>query len=532
MKEIKTKLRTRSIKKLDRASNLIVRAKTVSLRSKHRHAERSEPDPTAPVEYAQAKMGIAVKITLGNGKHISTAVAKRMVRLMKKNRNLSTEADSEKRRPQNQAGMPIANHRKTVRHSATVPPRTARPLQLQKPIDGKYSLPSGAFTGRKGFIHSRVNARLSYRRQPLEQQRQAWGRNIAQTPSGKHPSTTSVASSHVRAGARTPNKLVKDKETQPWLHRSPQKSMNSSLRPSRHNQVKMSRKLIKTLSHSIKETSRAGRGGSQSNVPSEKRGNSSEAQRAAYRLMSARKSIQRMQAIARFNIRVIRMVLKAVTLAVKGMMALLGVSSTVILLMCIILAAASVIASPFGIFVSDENTDNDILPLAHIVQELDAELNARLEDIQQAAGSVDRVETHYTGSADNTHIDNWFDIIAVFAVKTAMDSENGMDVATLDVTRMDVIHSVFWEMNQLESFVETIEHTETITVEDEDGETIEDTVTRVESVLHMTILSKTAEQQAHLYGFTDEQKTLMEEMLSEEFRPFMFALLDKDAGAD
>lgn len=81
-----------------------------------------------------------------------------------------------------------------------------------------------------------------------------------------------------------------------------------------------------------------------------------------------------------------------------------------------------------------------------------------MEEIRRDAGSVDRVETHYLGSADNTRVDNWMDIIAVFAVRTVMDSENGMDVATLDATRVELIRSIFWDMNQLDSHIETIEH--------------------------------------------------------------------------
>jgi hypothetical protein len=166
--------------------------------------------------------------------------------------------------------------------------------------------------------------------------------------------------------------------------------------------------------------------------------------------------------------------------------------------------------------------------VSRIVQEMDAEFEAKLKDMQQTAGNVDRVEIHYTDSPDNTRIDNWADIIAVFAVKTVMDTENGMDVATLDATRIGLIHEVFWEMNSLESHVETIEHTETVTVQHEDGSASEETTTSYERILHITVISRTAEQQAEAYHFTNEQIDLMKEMLSGEFRPLMFAILGKD----
>ncbi len=223
------------------------------------------------------------------------------------------------------------------------------------------------------------------------------------------------------------------------------------------------------------------------------------------------------------------MVVKAAALLVKGVAALLGISSTVIVLLCIVMAIAAVISSPFGIFVSGENTDADVKPLHQIVQELDTEFADRLAEIQQSAGHVDRVEIHHPGSADNTRVDNWMDIITVFAVKTVMDSENGVDVATLDATRIGIIQSVFWDMNQLESRVETIEHTETVTVEHEDGGTSEETTTSNKHILHITVTSKTAEQQADSYRLTNEQMDIMKEMMYGEFRPLLFAILGKEA---
>src|SRR5690606_38574349 len=201
---------------------------------------------------------------------------------------------------------------------------------------------------------------------------------------------------------------------------------------------------FKTLSPFIKTGQRLRKTKNHSENQVEGKMNSARtAQRTTQMAMTARRSLQRAQAAARLNLRIIKMVVKAAALLVKGVAALLGISSTVIVLLCIVMAIAVVISSPFGIFVSGENMDANVKPLSRIVQELDAEFADRLAEIQQSAGHVDRVEIHYPGSADNTRIDNWMDIIAVFAVKTVMDSESGMDVATLDETRTDIIQSVF-----------------------------------------------------------------------------------------
>ena len=100
-----------------------------------------------------------------------------------------------------------------------------------------------------------------------------------------------------------------------------------------------------------------------------------------------------------------------------------------------------------------------------------------------------------------------------------------MNVATIDMTRINLIKSVFWDMNLIDYYVETIEHSETETVDNGDGTTSSETSTTYEYILHITITSKTAEQQADEYGFTADQKDIMEEMLSREFRPMMYILL-------
>lgn len=46
------------------------------------------------------------------------------------------------------------------------------------------------------------------------------------------------------------------------------------------------------------------------------------------------------------------------------------------------------------------------------------------------------------GSTENIKVANWMDIAAVFAVKTAM-AENGMDVATIDAARIEIIKATF-----------------------------------------------------------------------------------------
>ncbi|UUZ83128.1 C40 family peptidase [Paenibacillus sp. P26] len=502
MKEIKTRNVVKDIKRLDRFPNVLPRVKRSSDRTK-RQVENDKKTSQSPVEYAQRHSTAATKKTIRAQMEMSLRINKRLIRHILK-RRLLPEGDS------------VASYSSldvNAEPSLARTPRLARSLRLRKPVDGKYVLSSGSHSGKQRFIRSRVNARLLYRSRTGGYPERMQKRDIGHLkPAGKKEAFSAAVS-------RSAVGYVK-----------PLNRASSTIIKQSGHAVKRKVRNFKTLSVSIKNGHRIEHANNYSDAQTEGRMNAvKEAQRAAQMVVSARRSIQTTRVAARLNRLIIKIVERAAALLAKGLTALLGFSGSVIVVLCIVMAIAAVISSPFGIFVSGENTDADVKPLSQIVQELDAEFAARLVEIQQSAGNVDRVELHYPGGADNTRIDNWMDIIAVFAVKTVTDAENGMDVATLDATRIGIIRSVFWDMNSLQSRIETIDHKETVTVEQEDGSISEETVTRYERILHITVISQTAEQQAEIYHFTNEQIDLMKEMLSEEFRPLMFAILGKDA---
>lgn len=502
MKEIKTRDVVKDIKRLDRFLNVLPRVKRSNGRVK-RQVENDKKTSQSPVEYAQRQFAAATKKTTRVQMGVSLRINKRLIRHILK-RRLLPEGDS----VASDSSLDVNEE-----PSLTRTPRLALSLHLRKPVDGKYVLSSGSHSGKQRFIRSRVNARLLYRSRTGGFPERMQKRDIGPPkPVGKKETFSAAVS-------RSANGRVKP------LTRVP-----STITKHSGHTIKRKVQNFKTLSPFIKNGHLLEHANNHSDAQTEGKMNAvKEAQRATQMAMSARRSIQTARAAARLNRLIVKMVVRATALLVKGLTALLGISGSVIVVLCIVMASAAVISSPFGIFASGENTDADVKPLSRIVQEIDDEFAARLVDIQQSAGNVDRVEYHYPGSADNTRIDNWMEIIAVFAVKTVTDAENGMDVATLDATRNGIIRSVFWDMNSLESRVETIEHKETVTVEHEDGSTSEETITRHERILHITVTSHTAEQQADTYRFTSEQMELMKEMLSEEFRPLMFAILGKDA---
>ncbi|MCD9025415.1 C40 family peptidase [Cohnella silvisoli] len=517
MKDIKTRTVVRDIKRLDRLPNLMDRAKTMSDRTLQ-HKDKDKAISDSPTEYAQHQSASAVGNTVRAQMGMSAAAGKGLVKRISKKSAISENERVARLNPV------IIISRPSIRQL-----RLARRLHLRKPEDGKYVLSSNHPSAKRRIIPSRANARL------LHHSREASvpdllnrRRGKHQEPAGKKGASTAAMS---RSGTARGNRLKAPTSEKVRKRHGRQRSAGIPRTTSKRADFTIKRKegKFKTLSPFIKTGQRLGQDKHRSGRQTEGKMNSARtAQRTAQMALNARRSLQRAQATARLNLRIIKMVVKAVALLVKGVAALLGISSTVIVLLCIVMAIAAVISSPFSIFVSGENTDADVKPLSRIVQEMDVEFADRLGEIQQSAGYVDWVEFHYPGSADNTRIDNWMDIITVFAVKTAMDSENGMDAATLDATRIGIIQSVFWDMNQVESRIEKIEHTETVTVEHEDGTTSEETTSSHERILHITVTSKTAEQQADSYHFTNDQMDSMKEMMSGEFRPLLFAMLGKE----
>ncbi len=301
------------------------------------------------------------------------------------------------------------------------------------------------------------------------------------------------------------------------------RSAGKTVKETAKGTIKTSRKTIKTAGNTAKTTIKT---------------TQAAAKTAARTAQATAQATQRAVQAARMAVIAVRTMVKAVVAAVRvaitairSLITLIAAGGWVVIVIILIICLVGfLINSPLGVFFSGENKDADVTPIANVVQEVNSEFESRIEAIKTDNPDVDRVEIDYPGSADNTRIDNWMDVVAVFAVKTAMDSQNGTDVVTIDNTRADLLKSVFWDMNTISYKVETEKQTKTVTVKNEDGTTSEETVTTTENVLYITVTSKTAEQQADEYGFTSDQKEVMEEMLSAQFRPMMFTLLGMDSG--
>lgn len=202
--------------------------------------------------------------------------------------------------------------------------------------------------------------------------------------------------------------------------------------------------------------------------------------------------------------------------AAQSLLALLGAGCVVLVLAMVIGAAAAVIGSPMGILFANESNDNDSIPIAEIVAETNADFGAAINDIVSAHPECSETTIAYDYEGGHTWASYWPEVLAVFAVHTNLNADS--DVVVINAAQKQRIQDTFWAMHTITYEVEEVDVTPDPTEDDPDPEQ------QTEYILHITVNSKTVDELAELYNFTQDQKDILHELLSDEMRPTLLAL--------
>ena len=124
--------------------------------------------------------------------------------------------------------------------------------------------------------------------------------------------------------------------------------------------------------------------------------------------------------------------------------AALAAASPVLVLVLIAGMVGAFLASPFGVFFSNETTQDGML-MRQATAELNEEYYARIGRIEQA-NPHDILEIE---ASDGVSAIRWEDVLSVYAVKVTTDGVNGMDVVTMDEQKKEILRGVMWDMNQI-----------------------------------------------------------------------------------
>ena len=207
---------------------------------------------------------------------------------------------------------------------------------------------------------------------------------------------------------------------------------------------------------------------------------------------------------------------QAVRHAAQSLLALLGAGCVVLVLAMVIGAAAAVLGSPMGILFADESNDPNSIPVAEIVADTNADFGAAINDIVSAHPECSETTIDYDYEDGHTWASYWPEVLAVFAVHTNLNSDN--DVIVIDEAKKQLIQDTFWAMHEIDYEIEEVDTTPEPTEDDPDPET------ETDYILHITVSSKTVDELAELYNFTQDQKDILRELLSDEMRPTLLSL--------
>ena len=210
--------------------------------------------------------------------------------------------------------------------------------------------------------------------------------------------------------------------------------------------------------------------------------------------------------------------------AAGSLLALLGAGGVVLLLAMVIGAAAAVIGSPMGILFADESGDPNSIRIAEIVAETNADFGTAINDIVSAHPECSETTMEYDYEDGHTWASYWPEVLAVFAVQNNLNNDG--DVVVIDEGKKRLIQDTFWTMHEISAEVEEV----TVTPEPTEDEPDPEPVT--EYILHITVSSKSVDALADLYRFTQDQRDILHQLLSEEMRPSLLALCSGIAVAD
>lgn len=208
---------------------------------------------------------------------------------------------------------------------------------------------------------------------------------------------------------------------------------------------------------------------------------------------------------------------KAIIAATKALIAAIAAGGWIAVLVIVIICLIGLlIGSCFGIFFSGEDSGSGYT-MQNVVQEINDDYQQQI-DTTKANLSHDVLEMSGSRAV-------WPEVLAVYAVKTTTDPDNPQEVATIDDSKKAILTDIFWEMNQISSRTET--KTETVITETDDGNgnIVETETTVTQTYLYITVSHKTAEEMAAQYGFDEEQKEQLAELLAEENRSLWSAVL-------
>lgn len=199
---------------------------------------------------------------------------------------------------------------------------------------------------------------------------------------------------------------------------------------------------------------------------------------------------------------------KAIIAATKALVAAIAAGGWVaVVIIIVIMSVALILCSVFGIFFSGEDSGTG-QSMQTAVQEINAEYDNKLTEIKKNT-TYDVLEMSGGHAV-------WKEVLSVYSVKLNTDPSNPQEVATVDDSKKQMLKDIFWEMNSVSSRTETKTETEITETDDGNGNIVQTQTTVTKTSLYITVAHKSVDEMASQYGFNQEQKDYLTELLQPE----------------
>ncbi len=304
--------------------------------------------------------------------------------------------------------------------------------------------------------------------------------------------------------SRSADKSIKTVERGKKTIKQTAKSTGKATVKTAKGTVKTAQKTIKTAEQTAKTTVKT----AQATAKTAKATAQAAAKAARAAAQAARAAAKAAVVAAKAIVKVTVAAVKAIIAGVKALVAAIAaggwVAVVIIVVICLI---ALIVGSCFGIFFSGEDTGSG-MTMQTVVQEINDDYQSQI-DTTKANISYDVLEMSGSRAV-------WPEVLAVYAVKTTTDPDNAQDVASMDDSKKAILKDIFWQMNAISSRTETKTETVITEMDDGNGNIVETETTVTRTYLYITVSHKTADDMADHFGFNDDQRAQLTELLSDD----------------
>lgn len=275
-----------------------------------------------------------------------------------------------------------------------------------------------------------------------------------------------------------------------------------------YKEIRRTRKEADSIKQTAKSTGKATTKTLQKSIKTGQRTVKTAQQTAKTAVKTAEKTAKAAKKTAEASAKAIAAAVKAAIAGIKALVAAIAAGGWVAVIIIVVICLIALIAgSCFGIFLSGDDTGNG-LNMQTVISDMNAEYQAKINETKGTV-AYDVLEMSGTRAV-------WPEVLSVYAVKTAGNPNNPQEVASIDESKRQILKEVFWAMNEI-SF-NTASRTENVVTETDDGNgnIVETTESVTRTYLYIRLTHKTPDKMAQQYGFIDEQKEQLRELLSDK----------------